>query len=150
MTRTASAMNVKERATWRTCSLLGTGLRDRAGNVTENFTGGLVALEGGAGGIQLAGAAEEGSGSSQQWADAVFVTFFSKRFCFLFYDLVLQSNSEFVFPSLMMLYVIYLFIPFKLPREDPYLRQTRGSVCVCVCVCVLSQSIWCRSRRGGR
>ena len=41
----------------------------------------------------------------------------------------------------MMLYVIYLFIPFKLPREDPYLLQTRGSVCVCVCVCTLSEHL---------
>lgn len=48
MTRRVSQTNTRDRAVTRTCSLLGTGLRDSVENLTESRRQGLGAVAGGA------------------------------------------------------------------------------------------------------
>lgn len=83
MTRRASQVNISGRAMLRTCGLPGMGLSYWGETLTENCKHGLEAV---------AGAAERAtswpeltrkeSGSSKQWADAVFMTFSSSGFAF--------------------------------------------------------------------
>lgn len=65
----------------RTCSLPGTGLKDSVENLTESQAGPWRCGRWSRGRCQLAGA-DGGSGSRQQWADAVFMTFSSSSSAF--------------------------------------------------------------------
>lgn len=82
---------------------------------------------------RLARADKEGEWELQAGGGCCFYDIFFKGFCFfvLRFLYFFDPTQNLFFPLLMMLYVIYLFMPFPpLCQKDSYLLQTRRSICV--------------------